>query len=454
MSDYTDNLQTQGGLGKYVAEIMQRAGDRIPSQLDERDTAQRSYVDQLNQPIDNTPTDIQKYAAMAQAFSDNPAMPMTGLSKALQIFGQSTSAQDLEQRKRADLARMTAAKLAQEDVNSSINEMKSMSSLAKASGGNLTPEKLASVYNGARNEAAQIAKDYNFKSAAERSAWIEQQANIAVQNYVDRYSTGGGSYGVGRPPSQVGTAPDSPNPATPDANTPAPQTAEQPAPGAKVPPPVLRDRPEEARQKENATATEKMYLKDYEENVKPAGQAADSMLNTIATLKQIQFEPGMFAEWKGKLGAAMDALGMDGNMVRQAESVQQVRPLLSRIANDRLMMAKGTQTEGDAQRAYNEFMRITDTKKAIEFMIAWSEELANRAKMKDRLYQYGNKEKGTWSAGPELWNQTDYAATSPVAVLGGKTYSFSDWRDKFMRANPDADIRTAVNEWNKLTRGK
>lgn len=52
-----------------------------------------------------------------------------------------------------------------------------------------TPEQLRTVYTSARNEAAQIAKEYQFGSAEERSAWIEQQANGAVQNYLENWAT-------------------------------------------------------------------------------------------------------------------------------------------------------------------------------------------------------------------------------------------------------------------------
>ena len=61
---------------------------------------------------------------------------------------------------------------------------------AMRSGAGPTPEQLRTVYTSARNEAAQIAKDYQFPSAEARSAWIEQQANGAVQNYLENWATG------------------------------------------------------------------------------------------------------------------------------------------------------------------------------------------------------------------------------------------------------------------------
>lgn len=60
---------------------------------------------------------------------------------------------------------------------------------AVRSGSGPSAEQMRSVYTSARNEAAQIAKDYQFDSAEDRSAWIEQQANEAVRNYLEKWAT-------------------------------------------------------------------------------------------------------------------------------------------------------------------------------------------------------------------------------------------------------------------------
>lgn len=52
-----------------------------------------------------------------------------------------------------------------------------------------TPEQLRTVYTSARNEAAQIAKDYQFPSAEARSAWIEQRAMATTENYLQNFAT-------------------------------------------------------------------------------------------------------------------------------------------------------------------------------------------------------------------------------------------------------------------------
>ena len=161
----------------------------------------------------------------------------------------------------------------------------------------------------------------------------------------------------------------------------------------------------------------------------------------------------MFAPYREKLGSAMSAIGLDGKMVNEAQNLQQVRPILAKIANDRLLMAKGVQTEGDAQRAYNEFVKITDTQAAADFMYAWTEELANRAKFKNNVYRQSAESEGTWNKGQDWWNKTDYAKTAPVAILNGKPWTYTKWRDAFAKANPDASHTELINEWNRLARG-
>ena len=76
---------------------------------------------------------------------------------------------------------------------------------AVRSGSGPSPEQLRTVYTSARNEAAQIAKDYQFPTAEARSTWIEQQAMGTVENYLQNFATQpigprGGSLPIGGTP--------------------------------------------------------------------------------------------------------------------------------------------------------------------------------------------------------------------------------------------------------------
>lgn len=338
-----------------------------------------------------------------------------------------------------------------------------------------SPEQLRTVYTSARNEAAQIAKDYNFNSAAERSQWIEEQANSAVQNYLNNFATQPlGPRGLPNAGQNPATA--APQPITPEMFNPYAQQAQQPgqAPQAPATPaaapnvarpapnvqPVLRDKAEEERKKTYATGMEESSIKDYEENVRIPAAQADGMLKSISVLRQIPATMDAFAPYREKVGAALDALGMDGTLAREARDIQQMRSVLTKLTNDRLLLAKGVQAKDDAQRAFDEFVKIGDTKQAADFMYTWAEELANRAKFKDAVYRDAAKTSGSMGNGGDAWENTDYAQTAPVAILPpskshpSQFWSFTDFRDTMMKSprNKGISLREVINMWNDIAR--
>jgi hypothetical protein len=76
---------------------------------------------------------------------------------------------------------------------------------AVRSGSGPSPEQVRTVYTSARNEAAQIAKDYQFPTAEARSTWIEQRAMGTTLNYLQNFATQpigprGGSLPIGGTP--------------------------------------------------------------------------------------------------------------------------------------------------------------------------------------------------------------------------------------------------------------
>lgn len=315
-----------------------------------------------------------------------------------------------------------------------------------------SPEQVRTVYTSARNEAAQIAKDYQFDSAEDRSAWIEQQANAAVENYLSNFSTDGG-IPRGRAAGISTASPTRPMPQSSHVPAAAPATeGEWPSAYNPVQSPLKRNRAEEEREKKFATGSEEAALKTYEEEIRPGSRVAEGLLSSVATLRQIPRTQDKFAPYREVVGSVMDALGLDGRMAREAESLQQVRPLLAKIANDRLLLAKGVQTEGDAQRAYNEFIKIEDTQAAADFMYEWTEELARRAKFKDEIYRTAAQQEGTWQRGQNWWERSDYAQAPPVALLNGRPWGFSKWREQFLQQNPDATIQDVIEVWNDLVK--
>ena len=325
-----------------------------------------------------------------------------------------------------------------------------------------TPEQIRTVYNTALNAAAQVAKEkgYTFKTAEQRAAWIRQEANKMTQGYVDRFATQPtGPRGAGEEPPPAVTPPA----VAPPAATPSPAVtppAEAATPPATAPTTEIvagqKDLIEEERRKKATLGTEEAAMKEFNEKIAPDADVATEMSQSINVLRQIPRTQDRFAGWRMELGSWVDALGIDdgklGSLAREAKNLQQVQPILHKIANDRLLLAKGVQTEGDAERAFREFTKITDTQQAADFMMAWSQELAERAKARRDMAQEGYKAAGTWTAGREIWQNSDYMKTPPVALINGRPWGFTEWRTQFGKMNPDATIHDAIEVWNGLTK--
>lgn len=420
-------------------QLMQQAMEQRDSLLG-RIQASPAY-----QPMPEPSTAQQIGEAMMRAGSKGPA-------NIGQLIGRSGSEYFDAQKERAvENAKRAHAGLTLEE-HALLNPSMSATALKSANGP--TPEQVRTVYQTSLNKNAQIAKEQGpWQSAEARNAWIRKEAEKDVELFLNRFSISGGV-----PRGEQGAMSRSMDLQAPGAK-PVQQAGGKsfpPSMSAAMSAPPARKPAEEARQKTFATGSEELAMKDYSENIAPAAKVADNMLGVVNTLHQIPYTQDLFAPWREKVGAGFDALGMDGKLVREAQNIKQVMPLLTRLANDRLLLAKGVQTEGDAQRAFNEFIKITDPKEAADFLYGWTKELANRAKFKNELYRASKDREGTWQKGEEYWNKSDYAQTPPMAILKGKPWSFSDWRDKFLQANAKkgATIKDAMEAWNNLTRGE
>lgn len=324
------------------------------------------------------------------------------------------------------------------------------------SGAGPSAEQVRTVYNAARNEAAQIAKDFRFGSAEERSAWIEQQANLATQNYLERFATSPvGPRGL---LSEKGVNPsaemESQTAGLPrvDTNGSAEINSASPPgqPGIIAAP---RDPAEEERRKKFLSGSEQMDMDYYKENVQKPAVAAEGTARIMEMIRAVPRTQDAIAPYREILGSAFDVVGIDGKLAREAQSLQQIRPLLTTLVNESLRKNTGVQTEGDAQRAFNEFMKISDTQQAADFMYAWTEENARRAKFKDQLFKAAAGETQSWRTGQDWWEKSDYAQTAPLGFIDGELWTFSDWRDAFLDNNEKATVADAIKVWNsKLPR--
>ncbi len=427
----------------------QLAGDSMQLRADLLRRVQNSSA---FQPTEEPSTAQQIGEAMLQAGSKGPA----GIG---QLIGRSGAEYfDAQKLRAADNQKRALAGLSLEERI--IPDARLGVAGAGKGGAGPSPEQVRTVYQTSLNKNAQIAKAQGpWPSAEARNNWIRREAEKDVEMFLSRFAVNANVPRGEQLPEEGATesvtAPGA-KPATSSTTTVFPRKPYPQSTSAPVVAPPARVLPEEARQKTFATGSEEMAMKDYSENIAPAAKVADSMLNVVNTIRQIPHTQDMFAPWREKVGAAFDAVGLDGKVVREAKNIKQIMPLLTKLANDRLLVAKGVQTEGDAQRAFNEFVKITDPKEAADFLYGWTKEIANRAKFKNELYRASKDQEGTWQKGEEYWNKSDYAQTPPMAVLNGKSWTFSDWRDKFLQANAKkgATIKDAISTWNNLTRGE
>lgn len=153
-----------------LPELAQQAGQmrlNMAQNLTPQTLPERSMLDRLG-------------SALFQASAQGPAHWGTLLGRAGSAFYGEEAAREAENQRRGQ-------------ENRSMQER--LTSPSGLGGGRVlqgrqpTPEQLRTVYTAARNEAAQIAKDYQFPSAEARSAWIEQEAMATTENYLQNFAT-------------------------------------------------------------------------------------------------------------------------------------------------------------------------------------------------------------------------------------------------------------------------
>lgn len=180
---------TQGALQQLLGSYNPQERQQL---LARQQGAQQRYLDVLNEPMPDIGPVQRGVADYLQRYAKNPnnaAVNIIGSIGAETARGEEyQQAQQLRRQKAAE----TESQMAGEALKESDISSRNMASLLgkTATTGIPTAAQLRTVYTSARNEAAQITKDYQFKSAEERSSWIEQQANNAVKNYIQQFAAG------------------------------------------------------------------------------------------------------------------------------------------------------------------------------------------------------------------------------------------------------------------------
>ena len=215
---------TQGALQQLLGSFDPQERQQLLARQQE---AQQQYLGLLNEPMPDIGPVQRGIADYLQRYAKNPNMTAANIIGS--IGAETARGEEYQQ---ADLLRRqkaaeTEAQMASDALKESDIFAKTIASTTKAGGGMPTAAQLRTVYTSARNEAAQISKDYQFPTAEQRSAWIEQQANDAVKNYIQNFAQGVPLRGTPEQPSPFGA------PGLAAAAIGAPQVSADPVQAAK-----------------------------------------------------------------------------------------------------------------------------------------------------------------------------------------------------------------------------
>jgi hypothetical protein len=159
------------------------------------------------------------------------------------------------------------------------------------------------------------------------------------------------------------------------------------APGAQQPQnPYIADR--NPIKQQSQIALNDNWIKSTYQPVKDAGSTATDLQNSIQAMRGIDFNSGWGAENKANAAAFLEGLGVNvGSSKLYAANAQKFQS----VAMDRLLTTlgaqKGPQTEGDAQRAQQTFVKLNNTPQANQFILDFAQAKANMDQRRAQYYE-------------------------------------------------------------------
>lgn len=177
--------------------------------------------------------------------------------------------------------------------------------------------------------------------------------------------------------------------------------------------------------------------KNYTEKFLPSIESARGIAESADRLAALNLPYGKTANIKELVGGwlAESPYNTEAGkkLVDEAERIQSARPILEKIRQDVLNAAKGVQTEGDAERALGQFVKLTDTPQA-------AKELSRVAHATDYIAdlsaQYANAYKDTNSGQlrgfREAWNKhrKDNLPMFRISPKSGKQIYINEFIDR------------------------
>lgn len=118
------------------------------------------------------------------------------------------------------------------------------------------------------------------------------------------------------------------------------------------------------------------------------GKAASDLSSSLAAFRSIPLETGWGTETKAAAANLLTSLGIAPDSVQQyATDAQRFQSVAMERLQNALMLQKGPQTEGDAQRAAQTFARLSNTPAANRFIVDFAQAQANQRMRKAQYYE-------------------------------------------------------------------
>ena len=381
-------------------------------------------------------------------------------------------------------------------------------------GGTGGAEKILPLYGKIFNSYSQQAKDMQFATPAERTAWIRQNTDETVKATVGQFGISVNPEVLGKlfsatasvdsenadatstsrivqsngSPSAKQTASSEISSASPPGMQIAPGTQKArdseasrlrngemdgSLPGwptmpaepsatpsvdrskfAQNPPPgtpPFRNVPNEKLMAKGAEGMGEAYTKDYTA-MQDSAAAARDQLEAYNALEKIDPNTGAFADVQGYIGTALQGMGIDPNtpLIQDAIKNRQANTIISQMSNAALRGEKGVQTRSDEVRIQNELAKTTDPKQAWNYLIQLGKE---RAKRRVDMLEFAGQVAAENNGVPIAAREKFISSTmdDPLTQeFGGKLVFRSQVLDAFKRKYPDATDAEAREYWRSL----
>jgi len=381
-------------------------------------------------------------------------------------------------------------------------------------GGTGGAEKILPLYGKIFNSYSQQAKDMQFATPAERTAWIRQNTDETVKATVGQFGISVNPEVLGKlfsatasvdsenadatstsrivqsngSPSAKQTASSEISSASPPGMQIAPGTQKardseasrlrngemdgslpgwptMPAESSATPSvdrskfaqnpppgtPPFRNVPNEKLMAKGAEGMGEAYTKDYTA-MQDSAAAARDQLEAYNALEKIDPNTGAFADVQGYIGTALQGMGIDPNtpLIQDAIKNRQANTIISQMSNAALRGEKGVQTRSDEVRIQNELAKTTDPKQAWNYLVQLGKE---RAQRRVDMHQFAGAIAKNNNGVPIAAREKFISsiADDPLTQeFGGKLVFRSQVLDAFKRKYPDATDAEAIEYWRSL----